>query len=222
MSQEPQKAEGEKVSGEKAEVTPATVGEIGLAEDLARADLYGLLAALLHRPPAQDLLDRIAASSTEPDDSTALASVWLNLVTLTKNSQAGDWRKEYDANFVGVGRPNVFLNGSYFMAGHLNEKPLVEVRRALQNFGLEASDSVSETEDHLAALCEVMRYLIAGDDVAVSNLTNQKIFFNTHIRSWYEDCCDAIENSPETHFYLPVALLIREFFAIEAQGFDML
>ena len=216
MSQDPQKAELDELGA-----TPATVGEIGLAEDLARADLYGLLAALLHQPPSQDLLDRMASSLPEADDSSVLAGAWRNLVLLTKNSQAADWRKEYDAKFVGVGRPNVFLNGSYFMAGHLNEKPLVEVRRALQTFGLEASESVSETEDHLAALCEVMRYLIAGDDVAVSNLTNQKLFFNNYMRSWYEDCCDAIENAPDTHFYLPVAQLIREFFAIEAQGFDM-
>ena len=102
MSQEPQKAEGEKVSGEKAEVTPATVGEIGLAEDLARADLYGLLAALLHRPPAQDLLDRIAASSTEADDSTALASVWLNLVTLTKIAKRGIGEKNMMPILLGL------------------------------------------------------------------------------------------------------------------------
>lgn len=216
MSQDPPKPELDQV-----EASPAMVGEIGLAEDLARADLYGLLAALLHQPPSQDLLERIASSLPETNDATVLASAWRNLVTLAKNSQADEWRKEYDANFVGVGRPNVFLNGSYFMAGHLNEKPLVEIRRALQTFGLEAAESVSETEDHLAALCEVMRYLIAGDDAAVSNLTNQKIFFNNYMRSWYEDCCDAIENAPDTHFYLPVAQLIREFFAIEAQSFDM-
>ncbi len=36
MSQDPQKAELDELGA-----TPATVGEIGLAEDLARADLYG-------------------------------------------------------------------------------------------------------------------------------------------------------------------------------------
>ena len=37
----------------------------GLAEDLARADLYGLLANLFFEPPDQNLLDQISASGTE-------------------------------------------------------------------------------------------------------------------------------------------------------------
>ena len=37
------------------------VGEVGLPEDLARADLYGLIARLFHLPPDQELLNQIAA-----------------------------------------------------------------------------------------------------------------------------------------------------------------
>ena len=108
------------------------------------------------------------------------------------------------------------------MAGHLNEKPLVEIRRALDGFGLESGEEITETEDHISALCEVMRYLIAGDDVEVSNLTNQKVFFNTHIRPWYDELCDTIDAIPSMHLYHPVSALTREFLAIEGQGFDIL
>ena len=108
------------------------------------------------------------------------------------------------------------------MAGHLNEKPLVNIRKALEEFGLESAEEITETEDHLSALCEVMRYLIAGDDVEIANLTNQRVFFNSHIRPWYDDLCDAIEGIPEMHLYHPVAVLTREFLAIEGQGFDMI
>jgi TorA maturation chaperone TorD len=108
------------------------------------------------------------------------------------------------------------------MAGHLNEKPLVNIRRALETFGLEAAEEITETEDHISSLCEVMRYLIAGDDVEVSNLTNQRVFFNEHIRPWYDELCDAIEGIPEMHLYHPIAALTREFLAIEGQSFDML
>jgi TorA maturation chaperone TorD len=108
------------------------------------------------------------------------------------------------------------------MAGHLNEKPLVNIRRALDEFGLEAAKDVTETEDHISALCEVMRYLIAGDDVEISNLTNQRVFFNDHIRPWYEDLCNAIDAISEMHLYHPVAALTREFLAIEGQSFDMI
>ena len=54
-----------------------------------------------------------------------------------------------------------------------------------------------ETEDHIAYLCEVMRYLIAGDDVAVANLTRQSEFFATHMQPWVNSLCDAIGGAPE-------------------------
>ena len=44
---------------------------------------------------------------------------------------------EYAALFGGVGKPEVFLYGSYYLAGMLNEKPLVAAARDLQALGLE-------------------------------------------------------------------------------------
>ena len=202
----------------------AEVGDVGLPEDLARADLYGLIARFFQMPPDQALLDQIAATADQGDASNdaPLAKVWMDVVEVAKNNPAKAWHDEFDLNFISVGKPNVVLNGSFYMAGHLNEKPLVNIRKALAGFGLEAAEEITETEDHISALCEVMRYLIAGDDVEVSNLTNQRIFFNEHIRPWYDELCDAIENIPEMHLYHPVAALTREFLAIEGQGFDMI
>jgi TorA maturation chaperone TorD len=206
--------------------TATTVGDEGLPEDLARADLYGLIARLFHQPPDQELLDQIAASIPEGQEGQAedapLAKVWDDFVELAKSNPATAWHEEFDRNFISVGRPNIILNGSFYMAGHLNEKPLVEIRRALDSFGLESAEEVTETEDHISALCEVMRYLIAGDDVEISNLTNQRIFFNDHIRPWYDELCDAIDSIPDMHLYHSVAALTREFLAIEGQGFDMI
>ena len=203
------------------------VGEIGLPEDLARADLYGLIARFFYQPPDQELLDQIASSAADeasqpPEGNAPLAQVWLSVVEVAKNNSAKAWHDEFGLNFISVGRPNVILNGSFYMAGHLNEKPLIEIRRALDAFGLESAEEITETEDHISSLCEVMRYLIAGDDVEVSNLTNQQIFFNAHIRPWYEQLCEAIEEIPEMHLYHPVAALTREFLDIEGQSFDML
>jgi len=200
------------------------VGDVGLPEDLARSDLYGLIARFFHLPPDQELLDQIASTANQQDDSdqAPLAKAWMDVVEVAKNNPAKAWHDEFDLNFISVGKPNVVLNGSYYMAGHLNEKPLVNIRKALEEFGLEAAEEITETEDHISALCEVMRYLIAGDDVEISNLTNQRVFFNTHIRPWYDDLCDAIEVIPEMHLYHPLAALTREFLAIEGQGFDMI
>jgi TorA maturation chaperone TorD len=200
------------------------VGDVGLPEDLARADLYGLIARFFHLAPDQALLDQVAATADQQDaaDTAPLAKTWMDVIEVAKNNPAKAWRAEFDLNFISVGKPNIILNGSFYMAGHLNEKPLVNIRRALEGFGLEAAEEVTETEDHISALCEVMRYLIAGDDVGISNLTNQRVFFNDHIRPWYDDFCNAIEGISEMHLYHPIAALTREFLAIEGQGFDMI
>ena len=202
----------------------AEVGDVGLPEDLARADLYGLIARFFQAPPDQELLDQIAATADQHDatDEAPLAKVWMNVLEVAKNNSAKAWQEEFNLNFISIGKPNVVLNGSYYMAGHLNEKPLVNIRRALETFGLEAAEEITETEDHISSLCEVMRYLIAGDDMEISNLTNQRVFFNDHIRPWYDELCDAIEGIPEMHLYHPIAALTREFLAIEGQSFDML
>jgi TorA maturation chaperone TorD len=213
------------ISKEAAKDNPSTeVGDVGLPEDLARADLYGLIARFFQLPPDQALLDQIAATADQQDaaDQAPLAKAWMDVIEVAKNNPAKAWRDEFDLNFISVGKPNVVLNGSFYMAGHLNEKPLVNIRRALDEFGLKAAEEVTETEDHISALCEVMRYLIAGDDVEISNLTNQRVFFNDHLRPWYDDFCDAIEAIPEMHLYHPIAALTREFLAIEGQGFDMI
>ena len=206
------------------EIAATEVGDVGLPEDLARADLYGLIARFFHLPPDQELLDQIAATANQQDssDEAPLAKAWMNVVEVAKDNPASAWKEEFDSNFISIGKPNVVLNGSFYMAGHLNERPLVNIRKALEEFGLESADEVTETEDHISSLCEVMRYLIAGDDVEVSNLTNQRVFFNEHIRPWYDELCDAIEGIPEMHLYRPIAALTREFLAIESQSFDMI
>ena len=130
--------------------------------------------------------------------------------------------EEYVALFGGVGKPEVFLYGSWFIAGTLNEKPLVDLRHDLAALGLERLPEVLETEDHVASLCEVMRYLIAGDDLGVSNLAAQQRFFNAHLRAWVEPLCDAIQGLPQADFYRALAGFTRDFFAVEVQAFDLL
>ena len=131
-------------------------------------------------------------------------------------------QEEHTTLFGGIGKPEIPLNGSWFIAGALNEKPLVALRDDLAALGLERPPGVLETEDHIAALCEVMRYLIAGNDLAVSNLASQQRFFNAHLRGWSETLCDALIQHPQADFYRAVAVFTRDFLAVEAQGFDLL
>ena len=173
--------------------------------------------------PAIELIAQIRVAATDtPAAGAFLEEPWRNFVGVTRSMTDQAIHDEYDTLFGGVGKPEVYLYGSHYLSGFLNEKPLARLRTELQSLGLERSELMSDTEDHFAYLCEVMRYLIAGDDVAVANLTRQREFFSTHIQPWVGLMCDDIQNNTKAHFYASLAELIRAFMGVEAQGFDML
>jgi TorA maturation chaperone TorD len=192
-------------------------------EEIARAEVYGLLAQLFYAPPGADLYGQLQVAVTEaPAAGAFLERSWGGLVAASRRLSVTEAADEYAALFLGIGKPEIFLYASFYVAGTLNAKPLVELRRELAALGLERPDSVSETEDHIASLCEVMRYLIAGDDLAVSNLATQQRFYNAHLRPWVDALCDALDSHPRADFYRQVGDFARDFFSIEAQGFDLL
>jgi TorA maturation chaperone TorD len=194
-----------------------------LDEETARSELYGLLASVLYASPAIELIAQIRVAATDtPAAGAFLEEPWRNFVGVTRSMSDQAIKDEYDALFGGVGKPEVYLYGSHYLSGFLNEKPLARLRTELQSLGLERSEVMSDTEDHFAYLCEVMRYLIAGEDVAVANLTRQREFFSTHIQPWVSLMCDDIQNNSKAKFYASLAELIRAFMGVEAQGFDML
>ncbi|HWI11555.1 MAG TPA: molecular chaperone TorD family protein [Burkholderiaceae bacterium] len=192
-------------------------------EEIARAEVYGLLASLYHAAPEADLYEQLRVAVTEaPSAGAFLETSWSELVATSRRLSLAAVGDEFVALFGGVGKPEIFPYGSWFIAGSLNEKPLVELRDALAALGLERPAGVLETEDHIANLCEVMRYLIAGDDVGVSNLGVQQRFFDAQLRPWVERLCDTIAAHPRADFYRALAGFTRDFFAVEAQGFDLL
>ena len=170
-----------------------------------------------------DLLGQLQVAVTEaPDAGGFLEEPWRELVACARSLSQTQIANEFTSLFGGVGKPEVFLYGSHYLSGFLNEKPLARLRTDLDRLGLARDDSMSETEDHIAYLCEVMRYLIAGDDVAVCNLTAQRDFFATHLQPWVLQLCDALAAQPQARFYAALAQFTRAFVSVEAQGFDML
>lgn len=194
-----------------------------LDEETARAELYGLLALLYYAPLGAELLAQLRVSATDaPAQGAFLEEPWRVLVGAARELDAEAIAAEHDALFGGVGKPEVYLYGSHYLSGFLNEKPLAALRDDLAALGLARSEGMSETEDHIAYLCEVMRFLIAGDDVAVSNLTRQREFFTRHLQPWVMALCDALEAHPKARFYAALAAFTRAFMSVEMQGFDLL
>jgi TorA maturation chaperone TorD len=202
---------------------PAIIVPSTLDEETARAEIYGLLAALFYAAPAPALLENLRAAVTEaPAAGALLEASWGDVVATARAMSIEDIADEYDTLFGGVGKPAVYLFGSHYMSGFLNEKPLAALRGDLAELGLDRGDEMSETEDHYAYVCEVMRYLIAGEDVEVANLTRQREFFTRHVQPWAQPMCDAISAHPKSRFYKSLASFTHTFTSVELQGFDML
>jgi TorA maturation chaperone TorD len=194
-----------------------------LDEETARAEVYGLLATLLHAAPLAELHANLQVAVTEaPAPGALLEEPWAELVAAARKMSCSDISREYNALFVAVGKPEVTLFGSHYLSGFLNEKPLVVLRTDIAELGLARDETQSVTEDHVAYVFEVMRYLIAGDDVAVSNLTRQRAFFARHVQSWLPALCEALASHPKAVFYKAVAVFTEAFISVESQGFDML
>jgi TorA maturation chaperone TorD len=194
-----------------------------LDEETARAEVYGLLAALYYAPPSAELLAQLRVAVTEaPAAGGFLEEPWRQFVGTVRELSDEQVAAEYDALFGGVGKPEVYLFGSYYLSGFLNEKPLAALRGDLATLGLARDETMPETEDHFACVCEVMRYLIAGDDVEVANLTQQQKFFSAHVQPWASQMCEAVIAHPKARFYAALAGFTAAFVSVDAQGFDLL
>jgi TorA maturation chaperone TorD len=206
------------------------MSDIGLAslplpqEEQARADFYALLARLWIAAPDAALLaslasaDLLSASAAEQP----LDAAWEKLVLAAGVMEADAVAEEFNALFISISTPKINPYASLYLAGFLNEKPLAALRTELLQLGLTRMDGVGETEDHLAALCETMRVMIAGaPGVRHHSLSRQKLFFEKHIASWSSRCFDDIRTAPEANFYRLLADFSQAFFAVDAEAFDM-
>jgi len=191
-------------------------------EDKARAEHYAVLSRLFSSAPDAEFLRKLPAlAATWGNSRNALGQAWLVLGDAARFVDAEQLEDEYTRLFLTIGRPDVMLFGSFYMAGFLMEGPVVELRADLAELGLGRRLGVTESEDHIAALCDVMRHLIVtGPDAA--GLGRQQLFFTRHIAPWFEALCDALERAPDARFYPRAAALVRAFFEIERLAFDML
>ncbi len=183
-----------------------------------RADMYDLLSALLARPPAAALLKGLAELE---GDETPLGQSVNMLARLARGATAAAATREFNALFIGVGRGEVLPFASYYMTGFLNELPLSKLRSDMARLRILRSEDVSEPEDGLASLCDMMAGLIRGRFGTPATLSRQKEFFNTHIGPWAAHCFGDMEKAKSAVIYDAVGRLGKEFMTIEAETLRM-
>ncbi|GJD90119.1 TorD/DmsD family molecular chaperone [Methylobacterium hispanicum] len=195
-----------------ASATAERVDEI----DLLRAEHYDLLAVLLGRAPAQPLLDGLAA--LRPGEG-ALGAATAELRRVAAETDAGAVEREFFELFIGVGRGELLPYASYYLTGFLNERPLARVREDLAALGLARVEGMSEPEDHLAFLLEIMAGLAAGRFGAEEGA--QRRFFDRHLAPWAPRLFADLEQAKAARFYRAVGGLGRVFLDVEAEAFRM-
>jgi TorA maturation chaperone TorD len=182
--------------------------------DTARAQEYGLLAALLAHAPDAVLLKRIAKL---PGDATPLGVVHAALAQAANAASPERIAREFFDLFIGVGRGELLPYGSYYLTGFLNERPLARLREDLRALGIERVETQSEPEDHAAILCETMAGLIGGRFPAT--VENERQVFQKHLAPWIGRFFADLAVSEAGDFYRHVGVVGRLFIEIETEGF---
>jgi TorA maturation chaperone TorD len=111
------------------------------------------------------------------------------------------------------------LYTSAYTIRYPSETPLAALRGELAALGLGRRVEAREPEDHIAALCDVMRHLIAQQN---RELDEQRRFFHRWIAPAVAPLCGAIERSDKTAFYKSVARFAKAFLTLEQVAFEML
>ncbi len=201
-------------SAESPSSDPTAVAD----EDLLRADVYGLLAALLRREPEQALLAQAASLS---GDDSELGQAFSALAARSRTISLEQARSEHLELFIGLGRGELVPYGSFYLTGFLNEKPLAVLRDDMGRLGIARSDGTSDPEDHIAALCEMMAGLIRGDFLEPAPVKLQRAFFERHLAPWAGHFFSDLEAAKSADLYRPVGTIGRLFMEIETTAFGM-
>jgi TorA maturation chaperone TorD len=188
-------------------------------EEVARANFYGLLARLYYAPPDASLLEAIAGADEIEAEDGGIALAWRDLARAAAAADPVTLAQEYESAFVGTGKAPITLYAAAYSIKHSNEVPLAELRGELAELGLARREAVHEPEDHIAALFDVMRLIIAEQKTP---LETQHRFFSRWIWPAVVPLCAAIDTSAHTAFYKVVARFMKSFLELEHSAFEML
>ncbi len=185
--------------------------------DLARAQEYALLAALLTRTPDAAFLQRLATLRGDP---TPLGVAHVALADAAGSADANKVEREFFNLFIGVGRGELMPYGSYYIAGFLHERPLARLREDLAALGIEErAEGKYESEDHAPILCEIMSGIAGGQFQVPAGAGSQ--LFKKHLAPWIGRFFADLERAEAADFYRRVGTLGRVFIEIESEAFAL-
>lgn len=196
-----------------------TAASAGLApEDEARAAVYGLIARLFYAPPDQDVLAQVLHSAAFEGSQAPAAVAWRELVAACRNAFPIVLENEHTALFVGTGKAEVTPYLTHYTILYATDNPLVDLRQQLSRWGMRRKENACEPEDHIAGICEAMRFAIA---VQQRTLQEQRMFFDRFLYGGGIGFCSAVTASDKADFYRRVAQFAYAFFELEREAFEL-
>ncbi len=187
-------------------------------EDRLRGATYRLLATMMSAAPSATMLDQIAGLV---GNATPYGQALDSLAAAASDATDATVEREFHDLFIGMGDGELTPYGSYYLTGFLHEKPLARLRTDMRALGIARADGVSEPEDGMASLCEIMAGLIEGDFGAPMSVETQKGFFEAHLAPWARRFFTDLEFAESAAFYRPVGSLGRAFMDIESEGLSI-
>ena len=180
---------------------------------LMRASVYELLGRMLACEPDSSVLDVLRQIEGVDTSDGPLAMGWELLKQASLKTDEDAVTQEYFDLFVGVGRGELVPFGSWYITGFLMEKPLAALRADLRNIGIERQEGVRESEDHMAALSDVMSIMIRSNEP----IDSQRQFFSNHIAPWANAFFNDLQNAQAARFYRSVGFFGASFIDFEKQ-----
>ncbi|HTQ76508.1 MAG TPA: molecular chaperone TorD family protein [Burkholderiales bacterium] len=202
----------------------AAPADVPAPEELARANVYGLIARLFQAAPDQQLLSELLHAPQNDEGAAATASgreleaAWRALIAACRDAFPVRLENEHTDLFASPGRAEVTPYLMHYVMRYESETPLVGLRAQLARWSLGRRPGASEPEDHVAALCEVMRIAIAMQQRPVEE---QREFFQAYLYAGAVAFCDAVTASPKSNFYRYVARFARAFLELENEAFEV-
>ena len=196
-----------------------TVAEALDPEDLARANLYGLISRLFYDAVDPNLLAEISRSGLDGEGQEhggGLVAAWRGLRDACRSAYPALVKQEYDTLFVGVGKSEVTPYLSAYAEPSAPDRYLVRLRERIESLGLGRRESVFQVEDHISGISDVMRWLVEHRPLA-----EQREFFEVFAYPGAIPFYVAAQNAASASFYIQVARFAQSFFEIEKAAFEM-
>lgn len=186
-------------------------------EEAARAGWYALIGRLFYDAPDGALLAELAEASPRSAAAGALGAAWQGLRQVAREIPLDTLQEEFTALFIGIGPALVTPYTSHYVGHTAPDRHLVRLREELARWGLARREAAAEPEDHVAGVCDVMRFLIESGQP----LEEQRSFFDAFVYPGVMPLCERLLHTAMTRFYREVAALTRAFLETEKTAFEM-